>query len=188
MDEYKMLKNSKKLVIAGIAVAMLTGVASMASAQQIGSSSGGLGLIWGVGDHYQRAALSYETPSFWTYDFSGDRGRLDAVGELSVAHWWANGSRHPKHVWQFGATPFLRWWANDRFFVELGIGVNGFSRTRFANKTISTAFQFGDHIGVAYQITPNSRIGLRYSHFSNASIKKPNPGLDILQLNYLHQF
>jgi lipid A 3-O-deacylase len=63
-----------------------------------------------------------------------------------------------------------------------------FNKTRFADKTISTAFQFGDHIGVGFQLTPQSRLSLRYSHFSNASIKTPNPGLDVTQLTYTYLF
>lgn len=182
-----MLKTLKQAAAVGAAALALACAAPMASAQQAGSS-GGVGLSWGAGDHYQRFSLGYETPSFWNYDFSDGWGRLDAVGEFAVGYWHADGSRSPGTMWQFSATPFLRWWANDSFFVEVGIGANVFSRTRFADKTISTAFQFGDHIGVGYQINERSRLGLRFSHYSNASIKRPNPGLNILQLNYTHQF
>jgi len=178
-----MLETLKRMAAGGLAATVLTCIAPMASAKQNASMGG---LSWGAGDRYQRVALVYETPSFWQLELSG--GRLDAVGEFAVAYWSANSSRHPGNLWQFSATPFLRWWTGEKFFIELGIGANGFSRTRFADKVISTAFQFGDHVGVGWQITGNSRLGLRYSHFSNAGIKKPNPGLDILQLNYLYQF
>jgi len=186
-DGNKMLKNLKQSAKGLLFSAVLLCGVPAALAQQVGST-GGLGLHWGAGDHYQRVALAYETPSFWQYELSGGWGRLDAVGEFAVAYWSADSARHPGHLWQFSATPLLRWWPGETFFVEAGIGANGFSRTRFADKTISTAFQFGDHIGVGWQITERSRVGLRYSHFSNAGIKKPNPGLDILQLHYLHRF
>ena len=182
-----MLNTFKRAATAGLTAVALTCVAPVVHAQQAGSS-GGLGLTWGVGEHYQRIALNYETPSFWNHEFSGEWGRLEAVGEFSLAYWKAEGSRSPGSMWQLGATPFLRWWTSDRFFIEAGIGVNGFSRTKFADKTISTAFQFGDHIGVGYQLTQNSRLGLRFSHFSNASIKRPNPGLNVLQASYIYQF
>ncbi|KAJ8136172.1 hypothetical protein OY671_010615, partial [Metschnikowia pulcherrima] len=32
---------------------------------------------------------------------------------------------------------------------------------------------------MGFSSTPNNRIGVRYSHFSNASIKRPNPGSDM---------
>jgi lipid A 3-O-deacylase len=82
----------------------------------------------------------------------------------------------------------FRWWATDNFFVEAGVGATLFSRTTFANKNISTAFQFGDHIGAGFLLNKNNRIGVRISHFSNASIKRPNPGLDLVQLTYLYQY
>ena len=42
--------------------------------------------------------------------------------------------------------------------------------------------QLGSHLGLGWQFTPASRIGLRFSHFSNPRIKKPHPGLNMLQL------
>jgi len=172
-----------------LAVVLLSMAAAGAAQAQIRPDSrSGLGLSLGIGDHYKRAMLSYETPSLWSYSFSENWGRLDLVGELGVGYWSADGSRDPSHMWQFSATPMFRWWTGERFYLEAGIGANLFSSTRFADKTISTAFQFGDHIGLGFLVTPTSRLGLRYSHFSNASIKRPNPGLNILQLNYTYQF
>src|SRR3546814_1842010 len=84
----------------------------------------------------------------WTYKFSDGYGRLDLVAELGAAYWMAQGSRSPSRVWQFSATPFLRWSWNDRYYLEAGVGASVFSRTDFADKNLSTAFQFGDHIGV----------------------------------------
>ena len=115
-------------------------------------------------------------------------GRLDLTPEFGASYWTADGSRTPGHAWQFSAIPMFRWWAGERFYLEAGIGATLFSTTRFANENISTAFQFGDHVGMGFLLTPNNRIGLRYSHFSNASIKRPNPGLDTVQVSYTYQF
>ncbi len=147
-----------------------------------------LGLRIGAGDHYQRAELAWESPSFWSYHFDSGTSRLDLVGELGVAYWRANGSREPGHAWQFSAIPFLRWTWAERYYVEAGIGATVFSHASFADKNLGSAFQFGDHIGAGMFLTPNSRLGLRFSHFSNAGIKHPNPGLNILQLNYSLQY
>jgi len=172
-----------------LAAALLAlGMAGAVQAQEQPDSKSGIGLSLGLGDHYQRAMLSYETPALWSYGFSGNWGRLDLVGEFGAGYWSADGSRDPSHMWQFSATPMFRWWTGERFYIEAGVGANLFSSTRFADKDISTAFQFGDHIGLGFLMTPSSRLGLRYSHFSNASIKRPNPGLNILQLNYTYQF
>ncbi len=141
----------------------------------------------GVGDHYTRLELAWESPTLWTYRFEGG-SRLDLVGELGAAYWDANGSRSPGSVWQASATPFLRWTWADRYYLEAGIGATVFSSTRFAGKEMSTAFQFGDHFGVGMHLTERSRLTLRYSHYSNAGIKRPNPGLNLIQLNYSYQY
>lgn len=175
---------------AGLTV-LFTGLAPVAGAQPVSESvydSPAVSLRLGVGEHYQRAELAWESPSFWTYRFSGNGSRLDLLGELGVAYWHADGSRRPRDVWQFSAIPMLRWTFDNRYYIEAGIGATVFSSTRFANKNISTAFQFGDHIGVGMHLSPHSRLSLRYSHYSNAGIKRPNPGLNLLQLTYTYQY
>lgn len=168
--------------LAALAVCVLP-----AQAQEALYEAPSVSLRLGLGDHYKRAELAWESPSFWTYRFEGG-SRLDLVGEVGAAYWHSNGSRSPDSAWQLSAIPFLRWTWADRYYVEAGIGATVFSRTRFAGKDISTAFQFGDHIGVGMHLTENSRLSLRYSHFSNAGIKRPNPGLNIIQLNYSYQY
>jgi len=170
---------------AGLA-ALLALAATPLAAQDLYESPG-IGLRLGIGDNYQRAELAWESPSMWTYRFEGG-SRLDLVGELAAAYWRADGNRRPANIWQFSATPLLRWTWADRYYVEAGIGLTSFSRTEFAGKNLSSAFQFGDHIGLGMHMTRNSRLTLRYSHYSNAGIKRPNPGLNILQLNYSYQY
>ncbi len=76
----------------------------------------------------------------------------------------------------------------ERFYIEAGIGATVLNHASFADKDLGSAFQFGDHIGLGFLVTPQSRLGLRYSHFSNAGIKTPNPGLDVTQVTYTYQF
>ncbi len=178
----------KKSLLSGAVGLALLGATAFAQAQSTTGTQGGIGLHYGIGDHYQRFTLNYETPSVWTHQFGGNWGRVDLTGEFGVSYWWADGSRSPSNVWQFNAIPMFRWWTSDRFYLEAGIGATAFSSTYFADKTISTAFQFGNHAGMGFLLTPNNRIGVRYSHFSNGSIKTPNPGLDIVQLTYTYQF
>lgn len=149
---------------------------------------GGVSVRAGYASHYSRAEIAWESPSLWTYRFAEGYGRLDLVAELGAAYWMAQGSRSPSRVWQFSAIPFLRWSWNERYYLEAGVGATVFSRTDFADKNLSTAFQFGDHIGVGAYLSDTSRIGLRFSHFSNAGIKEPNPGLNILQLLYTYRY
>ena len=183
-----MFSINKKKALAGLAGLALACAASLAQAQSSEGTQGAVGLHYGKGDHYQRVTLQYETPSLWTYHFGGNWGRLDLTPEFGASYWWAESGKSPSSVWQANAIPMFRWWTGERFFIEAGIGATLFSRTTFADKEISTAFQFGDHVGLGFLLDKNNRIGLRYSHFSNASIKRPNPGLDVVQATYMYQF
>lgn len=177
----KLFPRFRSMATAGVALCALMGFASSVQAE-------GLGLRVGVGDHFQRLELAWDSPSFWSHDFSGGGSGLSLYGELGAAYWHASDHRSPNNIWQFSAIPFLRWTVNDRFFVEAGVGPTVFTRTRFADKNISTAFQFGDHIGAGFYLNRNSQVGLRLSHFSNASIKDPNPGLNVAQLTYTYRY
>ena len=141
----------------------------------------------GVGDHWERFELAWEAPAFWQHALSASQ-RLELKGELGAAYWHARGSRSPTSVWQASATPFLRWTFNNRYFVEAGVGATVFSRTHFADKDIGSAFQFGSHFGVGMNFNPSSSLSLRISHYSNAGLKSPNPGLDVVQLGYSYKY
>lgn len=84
-------------------------------------------------------------------------------------------------------TPAFHWRLTSRFSVIGGIGVSLIDRTKYRGKDISTTFQFSDHIGLTYDVG-NTTVGVRYVHVSNAGIKKPNPGLDAIQLSVSFQF
>lgn len=185
------MKRTAKKQVCKVAASGLLMVVSASAAQLVSAApgdNGGLGLNVGIGDKYSRVNLNYETAPFYSYRFGGNWGRLDITGELGAAYWWAHSGGHRGNVWQFIATPMLRWWITDRFYVEGGVGPSVFTHTQFADKNISTAFQFADQIGLGFQLTKNNRLGLRYSHFSNANIKTPNPGLDVTQITYTYQF
>ena len=177
------VKNNK--IVAGL---LATLSMTVAAPVVVAAESGGLGLKYGVGDKYSRTTLVYETTALWDYPWSSNGNRLELTAETGVSYWKANGSRSPGNAWQLYATPLIRWWFNERFFIEGGIGLTAFNKTRFADKTISTAFQFGDQIGVGVLLDKNSRLSLRYAHFSNASIKRPNPGLNVVEAGYTYQF
>lgn len=143
-----------------------------------------------VGHHGQYNSVSgfWQTPTWWSKTFNNGWGRVDLYGEASVTYWHG---RHGKgdSMWQAGFAPFLRWWPTQSpFFVEAGFGPTAISDTSFAGYDLSTALQFGSHIGMGYVFKKKHQISLRASHFSNASIKQPNDGLNLLQLDYAYRF
>ena len=167
------------------ALTLVTATAFHSSAQ---AEPWALSAHYGQGDEYRRVMLGVESAPLWSYSFGPGRRRIDLTTEFGVSYWKAKRSGPNDDVWQLNAVPMFRWWPAERFFIEGGIGATVFSRTRFAGDQLSTLFQFGDHIGAGYQLTPSVRLGARVSHFSNAGIKSPNPGLDIFQLTYVQRF
>lgn len=147
----------------------------------------GWGIRLGVQNHYRKIALIYQTPTWWGYRFENGWGRVDLNAELGVSYWNASHG-DPDSLWQLSATPMLRWWPKEYFYTEIGVGATVLSRTRFADRNLGTAFQFGDHIGFGVLINGAHQLGLRYSHFSNGGIKLPNDGLDVYQLTYTYRY
>lgn len=145
----------------------------------------------GYQNTYMRSEFAYETPTLWQNQVFAHP--LDIKLEASFAYWHTNHSNDLRpnsrsNIWQIGITPMLRWWLTPQWYAEAGIGATLISHTRFANRELSTQFQFGDHIGIVRTFGNDWRIGLRLSHFSNASIKRPNNGLNIVQLTMAHSF
>ncbi|MBB5215052.1 acyloxyacyl hydrolase [Parapusillimonas granuli] len=172
----------------GVAAQPVAGPQDRNSAKtEIQSSGSGLGIQLGFNSGYRKAMLAYETPALWSHRFSGDWGRVDLGVELGVAYWDARRD-DPNSMWQLSAIPILRWWPADAFYVEAGVGPTVTSRTVFAGRELGTRFQFGSYLGAGFTVQDRHRIGLRYAHYSNANIKKPNMGLDILQLTYTYRF
>lgn len=127
--------------------------------------------------------------------FRAERGGWRVVGypELQVNRHEHNGDK----LWQGGVFATFRVdpaHARMRPYVEAGLGANVFSRGDLGSKDFSTRFQFGELIGVGVAWGGNTGaanetwVGLRFTHYSNAGIKKPNPGLEALQLVIGHRF
>lgn len=94
---------------------------------------------------------------------------------------------------QLGVTPAVRWRPNgwsEGWFIEGGIGLNViFPKYDTQAKRFSTTFNFGDHValGKRFGTDGNHEWSLRAQHFSNARIKRPNPGENFLQIRYTYR-
>lgn len=137
-----------------------------------------------------RVALqnNWSTP-VWRYS----KSQIDGYWDFSLAQW--RGRRYQQmdsHQWitAIGVTPVFRWQKSEQrgLYGELGIGAYLLSELYNNNgRRFSTRFQFGDHIGVGYR-WDQAEFGLRFQHFSNAGIKKPNHGVNFFTIRYAHQF
>jgi lipid A 3-O-deacylase len=63
-------------------------------------------------------------------------------------------------------------------YLEAGIGISIFNKTKIDSRDLTTNFLFENRIGTGIKMG-NWDLSFRYMHYSNASIKKPNDGIDI---------
>jgi len=148
----------------------------------------------GIGD---QRTYAYVVGSTWNWHWSRQYSFLTATGllEADIGRWTTDehGVHSSAWVTQLGLTPVIRlqpaglphYW-----LLEVGIGANYIVPLyRTGHKRFSTAFNFGDHIGIGrlFGAHQQHELVLRLQHFSNAGIDHPNPGENFLQLRYAHQ-
>lgn len=137
--------------------------------------AGGVGLVWQLRERETRY------------------GRWSAYVDVGLSRWHPGSGE--RDVTRVGITPVMRVaqrdCANACLFAELGIGVNAISPRYEGNaKRFSTVFNFGDHLGFGAMFGAGlaHELALRVRHYSNADIRKPNPGEDFVELRYLRRF
>ena len=132
-----------------------------------------------------RVGLQWKWNKQW---FKRDQWHIGGYWDLSLGHWrrdevWAGQN---DNITELGLTPTLRLQQNDGhgMYVEAGVGAHLLSRTSLGPKRFSTAFQFGEHVGIGYRFGDKGAIdlSLRYQHLSNAGIKHPNSGINFGQV------
>ena len=141
-------------------------------------------------------AVRMGVQSHWERRWLQRNGRhVGAHWDLQLAQW--RGRAHQnivgrrQHITDIGLTPVVRWQADDRkgWYLEGGIGVHVLSKLYDNDdKHLSTHFQFGDHLGAGYVLGNGWDLGLKFQHFSNGGIKKPNSGVDFIVFKVARSF
>ena len=111
------------------------------------------------------------------------RHRLAIVGEAF--------SRGPEdYYFGFSASPLLELWTADQrtaLFYELGGGM-GFTNSKHVpgGQGQDLAFNWFTQLGVRRQLNKTTAVtgGLYFTHHSNMGMTNPNPGIDVLGLNF----
>jgi lipid A 3-O-deacylase len=140
------------------------------------------------------ASIGATWPFAWRASALG--GEFTSHGEVFLSQWSADartGGGRDTYL-QLGLVPMLRWRpaaGQSPWFVEAGIGVSVLDQ-RFATpeKTFSTRLNFSDNLAVGriFGDRGQHELSLRWQHTSNAGIKKPNPGLDLVLVRYGMRF
>ena len=102
--------------------------------------------------------------------------RLAGYWEFTVGIW----DNPDESTAEIALTPVFRF-QRRAFYVEGAIGFHLVQTRISADRTFSTAFQFGDHVGAGI-VSGKYDFGVRVQHISNANLAKPNPGINFLLL------
>jgi len=161
------------------------------------SATNGLYLQYGHSGNGESKTSAYTLGATKPMALNSSLLGMQATGywDLYGSHFSADNPRGSDYkTWLIGLTPTFRLrfdQGQSPWFVEGGIGVS-YTDVLYRSdvKKFSTRFNFGDHLGVGYSFgaNRNQEITLRLQHYSNASIKKPNPGENYVQLRYAHAF
>ncbi|CAE6894021.1 Lipid A deacylase PagL [Pseudomonas marincola] len=168
-----------KLVAAVLSVAAL-GAASTTQAANISLSVGQ------TGDSAQtyRLGMQFDFNKRW---LESDVGHLGGYWDAAYTYWDADDTSGNNSI---SLAPVLVYEFNGdtiRPYAEAGIGGAFFSQTEIDDSAMSTSFQFESHIGAGIRFS-GQEIGVRAYHYSNASIKQPNDGVENYALHYRLSF
>ncbi|HSV35780.1 MAG TPA: acyloxyacyl hydrolase [Ramlibacter sp.] len=126
----------------------------------------------------------------WSWRAEGLGGEFSGLTEVYASYWSGRTATGRQGFTQVGLLPMLRYRFSEGrsdWFLEAGIGVSGMdSLYRTNDKQFSSSFNFTDVLGVgrSFGAQRKSEVSVRVTHYSNAGIKKPNPGENFVQLRY----
>ncbi|MBI4204509.1 MAG: acyloxyacyl hydrolase [Betaproteobacteria bacterium] len=144
----------------------------------------------GDGTDMGRVGVQWDWKTRW---LQGQNWHLGGYWDFALGY-WHRGSPPGlnEDITDIGLTPVLRLQRNDLRgpYLEAGIGFHLLSKTSIGDKRLSTAFQFGDHVGAGYRFGPKAAydVSYRFQHLSNAGIKKPNNGIEFHQIRLQYHF
>ena len=153
----------------------------------------GMSVEIGGGDKVDmaRVGVQWDLKKRW---FQGAEWHLGSYVDAALGYWHygrATSSQHEDIV-ELALTPVLRVQPNGLVgpYVEAGLGFHLLSHSSIGDTRMSTAFQFGNHIGAGYRFGARASydLGYRFQHLSNASIKRPNAGINFHQIRLQYNF
>jgi hypothetical protein len=180
-------------IVAACAAALLTPAACAADGPVLGGLVDSASFEFGTNPEQRmvRLAVQNDWERRW---FAGNGYHLSGYWETNLALWRLNAYQNvpgrKKNIAVVGFTPVFRYQSDSKqgLYGEIGIGVNLFSKLyKNEDKELATAFQFGDHLAVGYT-TGKWDFGLKYQHYSNASIKRPNAGANWIIAKAAYRF
>lgn len=144
----------------------------------------------GDGVDMGRIGAQWDWKTRW---LQGQQWHVGGYWDFALGYWHRSSAPGlNEEVFEVAVTPVLRLQPNalQGPYLEAGIGVHLLSDSSIGDKRLSTAVQFGSHLGAGYRFGPKGAydIGYRFQHLSNAGMKHPNPGINFHQLRLQYHF
>jgi opacity protein-like surface antigen len=172
-------------------------IAGAALAAMIASGSAlalGMSLELGTGDDVDMGRIGVQWWEWHSQRFRTENWHVGGYMEFAAGYWRQREPQPGEHasLTDFGLTPVLRVQPNSLVgpYAEIGLGAHLLSHSSIGGTRMSTGFQFGNHIGLGYRFGAKQSFDLsyRFQHLSNASIKRPNAGINFNQIRLQHDF
>ena len=162
----------KSRIAASLAAAVLAFAgANLAQAAQVTGAVG----VTSQGDMTYRAGLSFDWDKQW---FETSVGHLTGYWDAGYTY-WEGGDASGAHSLSFSPV-FTYEFSGFTYtpYIEAGIGIAAFSKTRVGDQRMGSSFNFEDRIGLGLKLPSEQKVGIRAIHYSNAGIRQPNDGIE----------
>ncbi|MBI6926337.1 MULTISPECIES: acyloxyacyl hydrolase [Pseudomonas] len=172
----------KSRIAASLAAALLAFAgANLAQAAQVTGAVG----VTSQGDMTYRAGLSFDWDKQW---FETSVGHLTGYWDAGYTY-WEGGDASGAHSLSFSPV-FTYEFSGFTYtpYIEAGIGIAAFSKTRVGDQRLGSSFNFEDRIGLGVKLPSEQKVGIRAIHYSNAGIRQPNDGIESYSLFYSKGF
>jgi lipid A 3-O-deacylase len=111
---------------------------------------------------------------------------LPSHAQFGVSSWHVPDVRGTTRRFDLNATAI---WRAERGWGYYEAGIGGYLLSKTINNDenrVPSAWEFGSHIGVGFRVLKDHTIGVGIQHLSNAGIKQPNGGIDLVLVQYTY--
>ena len=109
---------------------------------------------------------------------------MPSHAQFGVSSWHVPDVRGTTRRFDLNATAI---WRAERTWGYYEAGIGGYLLSKTINNDenrVPSAWEFGSHIGAGLRFAEKHTLGLAIQHLSNAGIKQPNGGIDLVQIQY----
>lgn len=153
------------------------------------------GLSPDSGARTQSYSLGVLLPSNLLAGLPRQAGPLTLHWNLWVSHWRVpqafGGHGGQTQIGGLAAWRYAPGGPASPWFAELGLGLTAMDGLYATpQRQFSTRWQFTEVVGLGYRFGAqrSQEISLRFQHFSNGGVKRPNPGENFVRLRWAHAF